>query len=319
MPTSRPDVSRLTPDADRTPPDPAPLTTAQASAAVALLRIEPVADRLGELFAAAGHEIHLVGGSVRDALLGKLGHDLDFATSARPAEIERLLHQFSKAVWTIGKEFGTIGCKVSEAGATWVVEVTTYRSDAYASASRKPVVAFGDTLEGDLVRRDFTVNAMAVSVPGKRFVDPYGGLKDLAAGVLRTPAAPELSFSDDPLRMMRAARFAAQLGLVPAPEVVAAMTGMADRIAIISAERVRDELGKLLLVERPRPGLDLLVATGLAERVLPELPALRLERDEHHRHKDVYSHSLTVLEQAIDLEGRRRPGVRRSARVQDRT
>ncbi len=280
------------------------LTQAQANAVTELLRIAPVADRLGELFAAAGHELYLVGGSVRDALLGRLGHDLDFTTSARPDEVERLLRRFSTAVWTIGKEFGTIGCRVVDGDSEWVVEVTTYRSDAYAADSRKPEVVFGDTLEADLVRRDFTVNAMAVSVPGKRFVDPYGGLVDLAAGTIMTPAAPETSFSDDPLRMMRAARFAAQLGFTPAAPVVEAMTAMAERITIISAERVRDELSKLLLSDRPRPGLDLLVATGLAERVLPELPALRLERDEHHRHKDVYEHSLTVLEQAIDLEGR---------------
>ena len=282
----------------------ASLTEVQARAVAELLRIAPVAGRLGRLFADAGHELYLVGGSVRDALLGRLGHDLDFTTSARPDDVEALLRTFSSAVWTIGKEFGTIGCKVTEAGTSWVVEVTTFRSDAYDADSRKPVVAFGDTLDGDLLRRDFTVNAMAVSLPEHRFVDPYGGLADLARGVIRTPGTPEVSFSDDPLRMMRAARFAAQLGFTPAPEVVAAMTAMADRIAIISAERVRDELTKLLLADRPRPGLDLLVQTGLAARVLPELPALRLERDEHHRHKDVYQHSLTVLEQAIDLEPR---------------
>jgi poly(A) polymerase len=185
-----------------------------------------------------------------------------------------------------------------------VIEVTTYRSDVYVGHSRKPEVAFGDTLDGDLLRRDFTINAMAVSIPEKKFVDPYGGLNDLAGRVIRTPATPESSFSDDPLRMMRAARFAAQLGFRPAPEVVAAMRGMADRISIISAERIRDELSKLLLTDRPRPGLDLLVSTGLAAKVLPELPALRLERDEHHRHKDVYQHSLTVLEQAIEMEDR---------------
>jgi poly(A) polymerase len=280
------------------------LSSVQAAAVAELLRIAPVADRLGELFSTAGHELYLVGGSVRDALLGKLGHDLDFATSARPDAVEKLLRRFSPAVWTIGKEYGTIGCKVETQGASWVIEVTTYRSDVYANHSRKPAVAFGDTLEGDLLRRDFTINAMAVSIPEKRFVDPYGGLGDLARRVIRTPATPERSFSDDPLRMMRAARFAAQLGFTPAPEVVAAMRGMADRISIISAERVRDELSKLLLTDRPRAGLDLLVSTGLAEKVLPELSALRLERDEHHRHKDVYQHSLTVLEQAIELEDR---------------
>ncbi|MFL6026882.1 MAG: CCA tRNA nucleotidyltransferase [Friedmanniella sp.] len=280
------------------------MNEAQANAVAELLRIAPVAGRLGRLFADAGHELYLVGGSVRDALLGRLGHDLDFTTSARPDDIEALLRRFSPAVWTIGKEFGTIGCKVSEGGSSWVIEITTFRSDAYAADSRKPTVAFGDTLDGDLVRRDFSVNAMAVSLPEHRFVDPYGGLTDLARGVIRTPSTPEVSFSDDPLRMMRAARFVAQLGFEPEPAVVAAMTAMAERISIISAERVRDELTKLLLADRPRPGLDLLVRTGLADRVLPELPALRLERDEHHRHKDVYQHSLTVLEQAIDLESR---------------
>jgi poly(A) polymerase len=280
------------------------LRTAQAAAVTELLRIGPIADRLGELFSNAGHELYLVGGSVRDALLGRLGHDLDFATSARPDTVEKLLRKFSPAVWTIGKEFGTIGCKVDVGHASWVIEVTTYRSDVYAGHSRKPEVAFGDTLEGDLHRRDFTINAMAVSIPEKRFVDPYGGMADLARRVIRTPATPESSFSDDPLRMMRAARFVAQLGFTAAPEVVAAMRDMADRISIISAERIRDELSKLLLTDRPRPGLDLLVSTGLAAKVIPELPALRLERDEHHRHKDVYQHSLTVLEQAIDMEDR---------------
>ena len=280
------------------------LNAAQVAAVTELLRIAPVADRLGGLFEAAGHQLYLVGGSVRDALLGRLQHDLDFTTSARPDDVEALLRKFSSSVWTIGKEFGTVGCKVVEDGVPWVIEVTTFRSDAYVPDSRKPAVAFGDTLEGDLVRRDFTVNAMAVSIPGKTFVDPYGGLADLAAASIRTPAAPESSFSDDPLRMMRAARFAAQLGFVPAADVVTAMTGMADRISIISAERVRDELTKMLLADRPRAGLDLMVRTGLADRVLPELPALRLEPDEHHRHKDVYEHSLTVLEQAIELEYR---------------
>ena len=293
------------------------LNQAQANAVAQLVRIAPVVDRLGALFSKAGHELYLVGGSVRDALLGELGHDLDFTTSARPDDIEKLLRRVSRALWTIGKEYGTVGCKVVEYGVTWVIEVTTFRSDAYSADSRKPAVAFGDTIDGDLVRRDFTVNAMALSLPDKQFVDPYGGLEDLAAGVLRTPSAPEVSFSDDPLRMMRAARLAAQLRsggrppeapagrmFRPAPEVVAAMRGMADRIEIISRERVRDELAKILLSDHPRVGLDLLVSTGLADRVLPELPALRLERDEHHRHKDVYEHSLTVLEQAIDLEFR---------------
>ena len=286
------------------------LDEAQREALSELVRLTPVVDRLGDLFVDAGHELYLVGGSVRDALLGRLGSggvtDLDFTTSARPDEVERLLRRFSPAVWTIGKEFGTIGCQVVDdaTGTTWVVEVTTFRADAYEQGSRKPAVAFGDTVEGDLLRRDFTVNAMALELPSRRFVDPYGGLRHLARKILMTPAEPEVSFGDDPLRMMRAARFAAQLGMVPAPDVVLAMEAMADRIAIVSAERVRDELSKLLLADQPRPGLDLLVGTGLAAQVLPELPALQLERDEHHRHKDVYEHSLTVLDQAIELETR---------------
>lgn len=284
------------------------LTSAQHRAVGELLRIAPVADELGVLFARAGHELYLVGGSVRDALLGRLGHDLDFTTSARPDDIERLLRSVSPAVWTVGKAYGTIGCRIGEGADAWVIEVTTFRADSYTAASRKPEVEFGDRVEGDLRRRDFTVNAMAVSVPAKKFCDPHGGLADLAAGVLRTPAAPELSFGDDPLRMMRAARFAATLGFVPVPVMVAAMTAMAGRIDIVSAERVRDELSRLLLADRPRPGLELMVATGLADHVLPELPALRLERDEHHRHKDVFEHSLIVLEQAIELERARLGG-----------
>jgi poly(A) polymerase len=280
------------------------LNQVQANAVEQLVEIAPVVDRLAALFTRAGHALFLVGGSVRDALLGRLGHDLDFTTSARPDDIEALLRKFARAVWTIGKEYGTVDCRVSDGSGTWVIEVTTFRSDAYPDDSRKPEVVFGDTVEGDLARRDFTVNAMAVSLPDKTFVDPYGGLTDLASRVLRTPSGPEVSFSDDPLRMMRAARFAAQLSFRPAPDVVAAMRAMADRLSIVSTERIRDELARLVCSDHPRVGLDLLVGTGLADRVLPELPALRLERDEHHRHKDVYEHSLTVLEQAIELESR---------------
>ncbi len=265
-----------------------------------MLRIALVVDELGARFVAAGYELALVGGSVRDALLGRLGHDLDFTTSARPDDIERLLKDWADNVWAIGKEFGTIGCTKGE----WVLEITTYRSDAYDGETRKPEVAFGDTLEGDLLRRDFAVNAMAVALPGQEFVDPFDGLEDLAAKVLRTPGSPEQSFRDDPLRMMRAARFAAQLGFTPDPAVVRAMTERAATIEIVSSERIRDELVKLVCAPQPRRGLDLLVETGLADLVLPELPALRLELDEHHRHKDVYQHSLTVLDQAIDLEPR---------------
>lgn len=257
-------------------------------------------DELGNRFAAAGHELALVGGPVRDILLGRGSKDLDFATSARPEAVEKLLAGWADHVWDIGKAFGTIGCRKGE----WILEITTYRSESYDPTSRNPEVSYGDNLPDDLSRRDFAMNAMAVRLPSHEFVDPYGGLADVAAKVIRTPGSPEDSFSDDPLRMMRAARFAAQLGFTPDPAVVAAMTAMAERITIISAERVRDELVKLVCAKYPRIGLDLLVSTGLADHVLPELPALRLERDEHHRHKDVYEHSLTVLEQAIELEPR---------------
>jgi poly(A) polymerase len=257
-------------------------------------------DELGERFTAAGEQIALVGGPVRDAMLGRLHNDLDFTTSARPEVTEKVLGGWADAIWDMGRSFGTIGCRKGD----WTVEITTYRSDAYDTTSRKPDVEYGDTLEGDLGRRDFTVNAMAMTLPGRALVDPYGGRADLARGVLRTPGTPEASFSDDPLRMLRAARFAAQLDFEVDPAVVVAMTDMADRLQIVSAERIRDELAKLLMSEHPRRGLSLLVRTGLAERVLPELPALALERDEHHRHKDVYEHTLTVLEQSIDLESR---------------
>lgn len=259
---------------------------------------------LGRLFEAAGHELALVGGPVRDAFLGRLSADLDFTTSATPDETEAILARWGDAHWDIGREFGTIGARrFARAGAAdVVVEVTTYRTDAYDPASRKPEVVFGDTLEGDLSRRDFTVNSMAVRVPSLAFVDPFDGLADLARGLLRTPVDPRQSFDDDPLRMMRAARFAAQLDFVVDDDARAAVVDMAERIAIVSAERVRDELVKLLVSANPRAGLEVLVDTGLAEHVLPELPALRLEIDEHHRHKDVYQHSLTVLEKAIALE-----------------
>ena len=276
-----------------------------------LAPVLPVLTDLGARFAAAGHELALVGGPVRDAFLGRASNDLDLTTSARPDDIEPILSAWGDTTWDMGREFGTIGAQRHGAGAhggDLVVEVTTYRADEYDGQTRKPVVAFGDDLAGDLVRRDFTVNAMALRLPDLVFVDPHGGLLDLAARRLRTPAPPEVSFGDDPLRMMRAARFAAQLGLVAAPEVVAAMTERAGTIEIVSAERVRDELVKLLLADTPRPGLGLLVDTGLAQHVLPEIPALRLEIDEHHHHKDVYEHSLTVLEQAIDLEGGDVPG-----------
>lgn len=276
------------------------LTKAQRQAVRQLLRIAPVADELARRFERVGHEIALVGGSVRDALLDRLGNDLDFTTSAHPAETKKLMSGWADSVWDVGQAFGTIGATKDG----FQIEVTTYRSDAYDRTSRKPEVTFGETIDEDLVRRDFTVNAMAITLPARQFVDPHDGMVDLGRAVIRTPAAPTTSFSDDPLRMMRAARFAAQLGFTVAPEVQDAMRDMADRIEIISAERVRDEMEKLLLSANPRAGLTLLVDTGLADHVLPELPKLRLEIDEHHRHKDVYEHTLTVLEQAIELEDR---------------
>jgi poly(A) polymerase len=278
--------------------NPSALSQVQHRAVSELLRVSPVADDLARRFRAAGFSLALVGGSVRDALLGRLGNDLDFTTDARPEDVLKIVRPWADSVWEVGIAFGTVGCQKDG----YLIEVTTYRSESYDRTSRKPEVSYGDSIEEDLVRRDFTVNAMAVALPQKEFIDPHGGLEDLAARVLRTPGAPEDSFSDDPLRMFRAARFAAQLDFEVAPEVVGAMTAMSDRIGIVSSERVRDELNKLLLSKHPRKGLTLLVDTGLAERVLPELPALRLESDEHHRHKDVYEHSLTVLEQAIDLE-----------------
>ena len=266
--------------------------------------VPSVALALGERFVAAGHQLALVGGSVRDLVLRRPITDLDFATDARPEQTEAVLAGWADATWDLGRAFGTIGARRGDD----VLEITTYRSEHYDPDSRKPDVVFGDTLAGDLGRRDFTVNAMALVLPQQQLVDPHGGLGDLAASVLRTPGTPFDSFSDDPLRMMRAARFAAQLGFTVAPQVTAAMADMAGRLEIVSAERVRVELVKLLLAPQPRAGLRLLVDTGLADVVLPELPALRLERDEHHRHKDVYEHTLTVLEQAIALEDDEVPG-----------
>ncbi|PPF39399.1 CCA tRNA nucleotidyltransferase [Rathayibacter sp. AY1A2] len=265
----------------------------------------PTVARLAEAFAAQGHELALVGGPVRDAFLGHGVHDLDFSTSARPDDIVRIVAPIAEAHWDIGRAFGTIGARV--AGET--VEITTYRSDSYDGVSRKPEVEFGDSLEGDLVRRDFTVNAMALRLPEVVLVDPSGGVEDLLAGRLRTPSPADLSFGDDPLRMLRGARFTSQLGFRTTDEVEWAMAELAGRIDDVSAERVQEELRKLLATASPRAGLELLVDTGLAGRFLPELPALRLEQDEHHHHKDVYTHSLTVLEQAIALEESRHPGA----------
>jgi poly(A) polymerase len=286
------------------PADPAarpaqePLSAAQRAAVTELMRVSPLADELGRVFADAGHELHLVGGSVRDALLGRLGEDLDFCTDARPERVLELVRPWADAVWDIGIDFGTVGA--GKGGLRF--EITTYRAEAYDRVSRNPVVSYGESLADDLRRRDFTVNAMAVSVPDHRFADPYGGLTDLAVKTLRTPGTPQESFGDDPLRMLRAARFVAQLGFSPAPEVVAAMRDMAGEIDRITAERVRDELVKLVNGADPVAGLRLLVTTGLADHVLPELSGLRMEIDEHAQHKDVYEHSLTVLQQAMALE-----------------
>jgi poly(A) polymerase len=264
-----------------------------------LVPLPPEALRLGAAFAEAGHQLHLVGGSVRDALMGRPSPDFDFATDARPDDVLRIAGPLAVATWTTGIEFGTVGVQVNGVRC----EITTFRADRYDRASRNPEVVYGDSLEDDLRRRDFTMNAMAVSVTGDRtFTDPYGGLADLARGVLRTPGTPEESFADDPLRMLRAARFVSTLGVSAAPEVRTAMAAMHGELARITAERVQAELTKLLLGTAPREGLELMVDTGLADVVLPELPALRMAADEHGQHKDVYAHTLQVLDQAIDLE-----------------
>jgi poly(A) polymerase len=277
--------------------------------AEALMRLQTLADgptvsTLATAFRAAGHELALVGGPVRDAMLGRVTNDLDFTTDARPDDILRIVTPVSTAQWDIGREFGTIGARIG--GDT--VEITTYRADEYDGATRKPVVAFGDSLEGDLVRRDFTVNAMALRLPDVALVDPSGGVEDLVAGILRTPVDPDVSFGDDPLRMLRAARFAGQLGFSVHEDARGAMRERAATLDIVSAERIQGELTKLLATDAPREGIRLLVDTGLADRFLPEIPALRLEIDEHHHHKDVYEHSLTVLDQAIGYEKERHPG-----------
>lgn len=262
---------------------------------------------LGRVFAEAGHDLALVGGPVRDSLLGRLSSaasaDLDFTTDAHPDLVLELLQPVAETTWDVGIRFGTVGAMVGGRE----VEITTYRAESYDPESRKPDVAFGTRLDEDLMRRDFTINAMAIRLPSLELVDLFGGRADLDAGVIRTPGTPQDSFSDDPLRMMRAARFSAQLGFEVAPEVVAAMTEQAERLSIVSPERIREELMKIVMSPAPRRGLTLLVDTGLSEYVLPELPMLRLEPDEHHHHKDVYEHTLTVLEQAMVLEDAHEP------------
>ncbi|MDR0489392.1 MAG: CCA tRNA nucleotidyltransferase [Propionibacteriaceae bacterium] len=261
-----------------------------------------VTEPLARAFVDAGHSLYLVGGSVRDAILGIKSDDLDFTTSARPDQIESILKGLGGPMWDMGRDFGTIGTILRSKDEEWKVEITTFRADAYEPGSRKPMVRFGDRIDEDLIRRDFTINAMAVNLADGSFVDPYRGQVDLAEGVLRTPSTPEVSFSDDPLRMMRAARFAARFSFRPVPEIIAAMMNMTERLRIVSAERIRDEFSKLLLCDTPRVGVNILVRTGLSDIFLPELAAMKLEIDEHHHHKDVYEHSLTVLDQAIALE-----------------
>ncbi len=267
-----------------------------------LIERAPLASSLAEAFKKEGFRLALVGGPVRDAILGRLGNDLDFTTDAHPHQTKKILKSWAENVWDTGILFGTVAGKRGDT----TVEVTTYRTEKYEENSRNPDVEFGETIEGDLSRRDFTVNSMALELTGAKpeFIDPFDGLGDLAKRILRTPSSATQSFSDDPLRMMRAARFASQLGFDLDSEVIEAMTSMASRISIISAERVRDEFVKLLMSDRPRIGITILVDTGLADLVVPEIPKLRLEIDEHHHHKDVYEHSITVLEQAISQEER---------------
>ncbi|MEN2738643.1 CCA tRNA nucleotidyltransferase [Microbacterium sp. X-17] len=281
------------------------LNMAEGVARLGALAEHPSVAVLGRAFAAAGRELAIVGGPVRDALLGRPTHDLDFTTDARPDDILQIVRPLASAHWDIGREFGTIGARI---GADQV-EITTYRADSYDGVTRKPDVLFGDSLEADLVRRDFTVNAMALRVTERRLVDPSGGVEDLVAHVLRTPSDPDVSFGDDPLRMLRAARFAAQLGFDVDPAAVDAIERLRATIGIVSPERIQGEIVRMLQSEDPVRGIRLLVDTGLMAEFLPEVPALRLEVDEHHHHKDVYEHSLTVLRQAITLERERHPGA----------
>ena len=272
-----------------------------AAAASTLESFNDVLIPLAERFSARGHELYLVGGSVRDAVLGRLGNDLDFTTDARPPVIAEILREWGDAVWDTGIDFGTVSATKGDA----TIEITTFRSDIYDQQSRNPVVTFGDSLEGDLIRRDFRINAMAVQLlpgGGQRFCDPLDGMSDLLVGVIDTPAAPESSFNDDPLRMLRGVRFVSQLGFELADRVLDATREMAGQIERITVERIRVELDKMICGEHPLEAVDLLVESGLAELVIPEIPGMKLTIDEHHQHKDVYQHSLTVLQQAIDLE-----------------
>jgi poly(A) polymerase len=279
-----------------------PLNAAAQLAITTLTKQAPEATKLAIAFKAAGFKLALVGGPVRDAILGRLGNDLDFTTDAHPKDCEKILNKWADSVWDIGAAFGTIAGKKGDI----TVEITTYRSESYNLDSRKPNVEFGKTIEADLSRRDFTINAMALELTTDEptFIDLYNGVSDLQNKLIKTPGKPEDSFSDDPLRMMRAARFMSQLNFEIDPAVITAIKSMTARLEIISAERIRDEFIKIIMSDNPRLGITLLVETGLAEIFLPEIPKLKLEIDEHHHHKDVYEHSLTVLEQAIALEAR---------------
>ena len=300
---SRPLPSLAVPNSTPLPPVSSvnPLNDEQRKAAAALLRrVSPAADDLGLLFAGHGYELALVGGPVRDVFLGREPGDLDLTTNAPPAEVLKIVENWADTVWTVGIDFGTVGLRKNGT----IFEITTYRSEEYGPRSRKPAVRYGTSLEADLRRRDFTVNAMAARLPAHELVDPFGGLAALREKVLRTPGTPDESFSDDALRILRAARFSAKLGFTVADDVREAMGRQAGRLEVVSAERITDELSKLMLTPDPARGIELLVDTGVAGLVLPEVPRLRLEADEHFRHKDVYQHSLTVLRQAIGLEER---------------
>jgi len=279
-----------------------PIDAATQLAITTLSKQAPAATDLAKQFKAAGFKLALVGGPVRDAILGRLGNDLDFTTDALPKQSEKILEKWADSVWDIGAAFGTVAGKKGEI----TVEVTTYRSESYDPSSRKPDVEFGKSIEADLARRDFTINAMALELTTEQptFIDLFNGVTDLQNKIIKTPGKPEDSFTDDPLRMMRAARFMSQLNFAVDPAIIAAIKNMSSRLEIISAERIRDEFTKIILSPAPRIGITLLVETGLADYFLPEVPKLKLEIDEHHHHKDVYEHSLTVLEQAIGLEQR---------------
>ena len=279
-----------------------PNKAAAELAITTLTKQAPAATSLATAFKAAGFKLALVGGPVRDAILGRLGNDLDFTTNAHPKESEKILKKWADSVWDIGAAFGTVAGKKGEI----TIEITTYRSENYEKDSRKPSVEFGENIEGDLSRRDFTINAMALELTTDEptFIDLFNGVADLANKIIKTPGKPEDSFTDDPLRMMRVARFMSQLNFTIDESVLIAIKEMAHRLSIISSERVRDEFIKIIMSDNPRLGISLLVECGLADIFLPEVPKLKLEIDEHHHHKDVYEHSLTVLEQAIALETR---------------